>query len=229
MTVAVTIDQVGKSFGTGAPALADVSLEVKPSELVALLGPSGSGKTTLLRIVAGLEQPSHGRVLFDDQDALSVPVRRRGIGFVFQNYALFRHMTVSENVAFGLRSRPACGAAVRHRDQEAGGGSARPCAARSVWRALSRPALRWPAPARGARPLRSPSNPRCCCSTSPSARLTRWCARNCANGCGNCMTAHGHTTLFVTHDQEEALELARPRGGDGQGQDRAGRHARRCL
>ncbi len=86
-------------------ALDNVSLTINSGELVALLGPSGSGKTTLLRIIAGLEWPDSGEVRFDGQDALSRSVRERNVGFVFQHYALFRHMTVFENVAFGLRVR----------------------------------------------------------------------------------------------------------------------------
>src|SRR5688572_32696471 len=101
----IAIRNVSKTFGN-FPALRDVSFEVRPGELVALLGPSGCGKTTLLRIVAGLESPDHGSVLFDGEDATTRKVGERRVGFVFQHYALFRHMTVFENVAFGLRGRP---------------------------------------------------------------------------------------------------------------------------
>ena len=94
-----------KSFGSFI-ALRDVSFTVNSGELVALLGPSGSGKTTLLRVIAGLETPDVGSVLFDGDDATRRDPRERGVGFVFQHYALFRHMTVFENVAFGLRVRP---------------------------------------------------------------------------------------------------------------------------
>jgi sulfate transport system ATP-binding protein len=87
-------------------ALGGVNLQIKSGELVALLGPSGSGKTTLLRIVAGLEFPERGEVRFDGRDASLRSARERNVGFVFQHYALFRHMTVFENVAFGLRARP---------------------------------------------------------------------------------------------------------------------------
>jgi len=98
---------VTKTFGAFR-ALDDVSLTVPTGRLMALLGPSGSGKTTLLRIIAGLEQadPGSGQVLFDDADVAVRPVRRRGVGFVFQHYALFRHLTVFDNVAFGLQVRP---------------------------------------------------------------------------------------------------------------------------
>jgi sulfate transport system ATP-binding protein len=95
---------VTKRFGDFL-ALDDVSLEVPEGSLTALLGPSGSGKSTLLRVVAGLEAPDAGRVLIDGADATAVPVQRRGIGFVFQHYAAFKHMTVRDNVAFGLRVR----------------------------------------------------------------------------------------------------------------------------
>ncbi|OYZ76032.1 MAG: sulfate ABC transporter ATP-binding protein, partial [Rhizobiales bacterium 24-66-13] len=100
MTVAVAVENAVKMFGT-QQALAGISLDVQPGELVALLGPSGSGKTTLLRVVAGLEQLDSGRVVLDGADASTVPVRYRGIGFVFQHYALFRHMNVADNIAYG--------------------------------------------------------------------------------------------------------------------------------
>ncbi len=103
--MSIEIQNVGKSFGSFA-ALKDVSLQVHSGELVALLGPSGSGKTTLLRIIAGLETVDRGKVLFHGEDTTALHVRQRQVGFVFQHYALFRHLTVFENVAFGLRVRP---------------------------------------------------------------------------------------------------------------------------
>lgn len=87
------------------PALNDVSLDIRSGELIALLGPSGSGKTTLLRLIAGLERPSAGSIFFGDEDASHKSVQDRNIGFVFQHYALFRHMTVLDNITFGLRIR----------------------------------------------------------------------------------------------------------------------------
>ncbi|HUR95845.1 MAG TPA: sulfate ABC transporter ATP-binding protein [Gemmatimonadales bacterium] len=103
--MSIEVRNLRKAFGDFA-ALDNVSLDVPGGELVALLGPSGSGKTTLLRIIAGLEPADHGTILFHGQDATEQPVRERQVGFVFQHYALFRHMNVFENVAFGLRVRP---------------------------------------------------------------------------------------------------------------------------
>ena len=103
--MSVQVRNIHKSFGSFV-ALGDVSLDFPTGELTALLGPSGCGKTTLLRIIAGLETPDRGRVLLDRADASERTVRERQVGFVFQHYALFRHMTVFENVAFGLRVKP---------------------------------------------------------------------------------------------------------------------------
>ena len=106
--MSITIQNVNKTFGT-FQALRDVNLEVTSGSLTALLGPSGSGKTTLLRIVAGLEsldEGNSGEILFDGTPVTANPVNRRQVGFVFQHYALFRHMTVFENIAFGLRVKP---------------------------------------------------------------------------------------------------------------------------
>jgi sulfate transport system ATP-binding protein len=97
----ITLQGVRKSFGKFA-ALNGVGLDVRPGELLALLGPSGSGKTTLLRVIAGLEFPDAGQVLFDGQDVTYAGAAQRGVGFVFQQYALFKHMSVARNVAFGL-------------------------------------------------------------------------------------------------------------------------------
>lgn len=101
----IELRNISRSFG-GFAALKQISLTVSGGELMALLGPSGSGKTTLLRIIAGLETPDTGQVLFDGEDTASKSLRDRQVGFVFQHYALFRHMTVFDNIAFGLRVRP---------------------------------------------------------------------------------------------------------------------------
>ncbi len=101
----IELCHISKRFGQ-FKALNDLSLTIPSGQLVALLGPSGSGKTTLLRIISGLDFPGKGNVLFDGKDVTEREARKRGVGFVFQHYALFRHMTVFENVAFGLKVKP---------------------------------------------------------------------------------------------------------------------------
>jgi sulfate transport system ATP-binding protein len=103
--MSIRIRHLDKCFGT-VPVLRDIHLDIAHGERVALLGPSGCGKTTLLRIVAGLETADRGEVWLDGADATDLPARERQVGFVFQHYALFRHMSVAENIAFGLRVRP---------------------------------------------------------------------------------------------------------------------------
>src|SRR5262245_34305908 len=101
----ISLSNINKQFGS-FNALHNVDLTIESGELIALLGPSGSGKTTLLRIIAGLEHADTGVVSFGGQDMASTPLRERQIGFVFQHYALFKHMTVRDNIAFGLSVRP---------------------------------------------------------------------------------------------------------------------------
>jgi sulfate transport system ATP-binding protein len=103
--MSISLREVTKQFGEFA-AIRNIDLDVPTGALMALLGPSGCGKTTLLRVIAGLETPDQGQVLFDGQDATLWPIGARKVGFVFQHYALFRHMTVFENVAFGLQVKP---------------------------------------------------------------------------------------------------------------------------
>src|SRR5512145_1007112 len=101
---ALSVHSVSKSFG-GTRVVKDVSLAIKPGEFISLLGPSGCGKTTLLRMIAGLEIPDSGTIALGDKDITDLPVWERNVGVVFQNYALFPHMTVAENIGFGLRTR----------------------------------------------------------------------------------------------------------------------------
>ena len=181
----IEVKNIVKKFGAFA-ALDGVDLKVANGELLALLGPSGSGKTTLLRIIAGLDWPDSGEVSFDGEDALAHGASERHVGFVFQHYALFRHMTVFENVAFGLRVQPR---AVR---KDEAGIRARvkelldlvqldclPIATRASCPAASASALRSPARWRSSRAS--------CCSTSRSVHSTPRCARNCGNGCVRCI------------------------------------------
>ena len=149
--VTIEVKNIVKKFGEFT-ALDDVDLKVGDGELLALLGPSGSGKTTLLRIIAGLDWPDSGEVSFDGENALSRGASERHVGFVFQHYALFRHMTVFENVAFGLRVQPRAirkqEAAIRARVKELLD------LVQLDWleRPLSEPIVRRPAPAHRARP-----------------------------------------------------------------------------
>ena len=188
-------------------ALKDVSLDIRPGELLALLGPSGSGKTTLLRILAGLDQPTGGRVTFDGEDALGLSVQERNVGLVFQSYALFRNMTVLGNVAFGLKVKP--------RD-------ARPSAADTKKRALDLLELvrlkglerRFPAQLSGGQRQRVAFaralaiEPRLLLLDEPFGALDAQVRRELRRWLIEIHKETGHTTVFVTHDQEEALELA---------------------
>jgi len=115
----VTVDGLTKRFtARGTPAVAEVSFQAPAGGITTLLGPSGSGKSTVLRIIAGLENPDSGRVLFADRDYTGVPVQARGVGFVFQSYALFKHMTVRKNIAFGLGIRGRSKAAIDQKVDE---------------------------------------------------------------------------------------------------------------
>jgi sulfate transport system ATP-binding protein len=202
----IEVRNLTKSFGSFI-ALRDVNVTVNSGELVALLGPSGSGKTTLLRVIAGLETPDVGAVLFDGDDATRRDPRERGVGFVFQHYALFRHMTVFENVAFGLRVRPR---ARRPSEQDI---------ARRVHELLELVQLdylgdRLPSQLSGGQRQRvalaralavEPSvllldEPFGALDAKVRQELRRWLRR---------LHQEIHlTSVFVTHDQEEALELA---------------------
>src|SRR5919198_5891461 len=109
----IRIERISKTYPGGkTPAVRDVSLAVGDNEFMVLLGPSGCGKTTLLRMVAGLEYPDAGRILIGERDVTDLPPRKRGIAMVFQSYAVFPHLTVFENIAFGLRMRHEPSAAI---------------------------------------------------------------------------------------------------------------------
>lgn len=115
MSTSVHLYNLSRRYGDTVHALRDVTLSVKPGEFVTLLGPSGSGKSTILKLIAGFDQPTAGDILIDGRSVLNIPSYRRGIGMVFQNYALFPHLTVTENIAFPLRVRACAEAEVARR------------------------------------------------------------------------------------------------------------------
>ena len=202
----IQIDEIAKSFGTSA-ALHPVSLSIPSGALVALLGPSGSGKTTLLRILGGLEYPGSGRVLVDGQDATGMTVQERRAGFVFQSYALFRHMTVFDNIAYGLKARPR---AKRPEKAEI---------ARRVTRLLELIQLpgiggRYPSQLSGGQRQRVALaralaiEPRMLLLDEPFGALDAKVRKELRQGLREIHDETGLTTIFVTHDQDEAMELA---------------------
>jgi sulfate transport system ATP-binding protein len=115
--MSITIDQVSKLYH-GIPVVNDVTIEIESGEFFVLLGPSGSGKSTLLRALAGLSHIDHGRMALHGRDVTELPARERGVGLVFQHYALFRHMTVADNIEFALRVRRMRAAERRQRRRE---------------------------------------------------------------------------------------------------------------
>ena len=186
---AIEIRGINKRFGDHV-ALDNVHLDIRPGEFVALLGPSGSGKTSLLRIIAGLESADSGQIMFGVEDAVRRHPGEREVGFVFQHYALFRHMTVFENVAFGLRVVP------RARRLP------RAAIAERVVRLLKLVQLGWladryPAELSGGQRQRVALaralaiEPKVLLLTSPSPRSMPRCARSCAAGCASCTGRSG--------------------------------------
>ncbi|MEX1109489.1 MAG: sulfate/molybdate ABC transporter ATP-binding protein [Dongiaceae bacterium] len=189
------------------PALKGVSVDIASGELVALLGPSGSGKTTLLRLIAGLEMPTAGRIYFGDDDASEKTVQERNVGMVFQHYALFKHMTVLDNVAFGLRVRP--------RRRRPSGTEIKESALRLLELVqLTGLEGRFPAQLSGGQRQRVALaralaiEPRVLLLDEPFGALDAKVRKELRRWLREIHDRTGHTTVFVTHDQEEALELA---------------------
>lgn len=202
----ITVENVIKHFKDHT-ALNGVSLDIKPGELIALLGPSGSGKTTLLRIIAGLENADEGRILIGGHDSADKHVRERNVGFVFQHYALFRNMSVFENVAFGMRVRK---------------GKAKPSREDIRKRVLELLDLvhlphlqdRYPAQLSGGQRQRVALartlavEPRVLLLDEPFGALDAKVRKDLRRWLRELQEQLSITTVFVTHDQEEAMELA---------------------
>jgi sulfate/thiosulfate transport system ATP-binding protein len=204
--MSIEIRNIHKQFGD-FQALGDVSLDIQSGELIALLGPSGCGKTTLLRIIAGLESADSGTIWFSGEDTTHVHVRERQVGFVFQHYALFRHMTVFENVAFGLRVKPRA-----ERPSEAQ-------IKRKVHDLLSLVQLDWladryPSQLSGGQRQRIALaralavEPKVLLLDEPFGALDAKVRKELRRWLRHLHEDLNVTTIFVTHDQEEALEVA---------------------
>ncbi len=200
--MAIEVRNVGKRFGEFV-ALDDVCIRVNDGALTALLGPSGSGKSTLLRIIAGLETPDSGEVVIDEREVTGTPARTRDVGFVFQHYAPFKHMTVHDNVAFGLTVRKRPKAEIQARVAELLGlvrleGLAERYPAQLSGGQLQRMAL---ARALAVQPkVLLLDEPFGALDAQVRGELREWLRR---------LHEEIHvTTIFVTHDQEEAMEVA---------------------
>ena len=199
----VELNHINKRFGN-YQASDDVSFGIEKGKLIGLLGPSGSGKTTILRMIAGLEHPDSGEIKIDGTVVNDIPASKRGIGFVFQNYALFRYMTVYDNIAFGLKvqkvdrktiaSRVAelidliglKGLEKRYPSQLSGGQRQRVAFARAL----------------------APNPQLSAVGRAVLQQLMRKCVRSCAARLKEMIGKLGVTSIFVTHDQDEAIEVA---------------------
>ena len=204
--MSIEVQQVNKAFGD-FKALNEINLSIQSGELVALLGPSGCGKTTLLRIIAGLEKPDSGRIIFNGDDVSRRDVRKRNVGFVFQHYALFRHMTVFDNVAFGLRMKPR-----RQRPSES-------LIRDKVLELLKMVQLDWladryPEQLSGGQRQRIALaralavQPEILLLDEPFGALDAKVRKELRRWLANLHEEINLTSVFVTHDQEEAMEVA---------------------
>ncbi|MFL6240799.1 MAG: sulfate/molybdate ABC transporter ATP-binding protein [Actinomycetes bacterium] len=200
--MSIQVRNVSKAFGDFA-ALDDVSIDIPSGSLTALLGPSGGGKSTLLRVVAGLEQPDTGRVDIDGTEATALPPQRRGVGFVFQHYAAFKHMTVWRNVAFGLSIRKRPKAETKQRVQEL-----------LELVHLEQFAHRYPSQLSGGQRQRMALaralavEPKVLLLDEPFGALDAQVRKELRAWLRRLHDQVHVTTVFVTHDQEEAMEVA---------------------
>ena len=204
--MSLVIDSVTKRFAR-FPALNGVSLTAPQGDFVALVGPSGSGKTTLLRILGGLEQADSGQVRFADMNWLSMPARERKAGFVFQQYALFRHMTVADNIAFGLKVRP-------RRERPSRGDIKDRVAELLKLVQLEDLGKRYPSQLSGGQRQRVALaralaiEPRMLLLDEPFGALDAKVRKELRAWLRHIHDQAGVTSIFVTHDQEEAFALA---------------------
>ena len=202
----ISVRDLSKTFGV-SPTLEGINIDIASGELLGLLGPSGSGKTTLLRTIAGLETPTEGEIFFGEERASEKSVQDRRVGFVFQSYALFKHMSVAENIAYGLRIRPRrerpgsaeidkrvedllemmqlAGYGKRYPSQLSGGQRQRVALARAL-----------------------AVEPRVLLLDEPFGALDAQVRKDLRSWLRDIHDRTGHTTVFVTHDQDEALELS---------------------
>jgi sulfate transport system ATP-binding protein len=200
--MAIDVRNVSKSFN-GFQALEDVSLSVPDGSLTALLGPSGGGKSTLLRVIAGLESPDSGEVLFSGEAVTKLPAQERGVGFVFQHYAAFKHMTVRDNIAFGLKIRKQSKDEIRARVDEL-----------LALVHLTGWADRYPAKLSGGQRQRMALaralavKPKVLLLDEPFGALDATVRKELRDWLRKLHEEVHVTTIFVTHDQEEALEVA---------------------
>jgi len=200
--MSIIVREVSKQFGD-FQALKKVSLEVKPGSLVALLGPSGSGKSTLLRAIAGLEPPDEGQIIINGQDTTYIPMRKRNIGFVFQHYALFKEMTVRDNIAFGLQIRKVSPARCHERVEE-------------LLNLIQLTGLgdRYPSQLSGGQKQRVSlaralaMQPQVLLLDEPFGALDAKIRKELRDWLRHLHEEVKVTTVFVTHDQEEAMEVA---------------------
>jgi sulfate/thiosulfate transport system ATP-binding protein len=204
--MSIKLEHIDKHFGS-FQALRDISLDIPDGQLIGLLGPSGSGKTTLLRIIAGLETADRGQILFHGQDVTSQHVRERRVGFVFQHYALFRHMTVAQNIAFGLEVLP--------RGQRPSATAIRERVGQLLEMVqLSHLADRFPAQLSGGQKQRIAlaralaMQPQILLLDEPFGALDAKVRKDLRRWLRSLHDELHFTSVFVTHDQEEALELS---------------------
>jgi len=198
----VEMRQINKTFD-GFQASKDVSFGVEKGHLAALLGPSGSGKTTILRMIAGLDRPDSGDIMINGARVNDIPGNRRGIGFVFQNYALFRYMTVADNIAFGLEVQKKSKAEIKNRVEE-------------LLELVSMQELgkRYPHQLSGGQRQRVAfaralaPDPKLLLLDEPFAAIDAKVRRELRTWLKEMIGRVGVTSIFVTHDQEEAVEVA---------------------